>query len=45
MDPFRPNLEKIKEMMHEVNETEAAAPEVDETEAAALSTEDSVFSV
>jgi hypothetical protein len=40
MVPYRDDLEKIKEMIHEVNETEAAAPEVDEMEAAALSTED-----
>ena len=37
--PFKPDLEKIKEMMHEVNETEAAAPEVDETEAEAAKAE------
>ena len=42
MAPYRNDLEKIKEMIHdvEVSETEAAAPEVDAMEAAALSTED-----
>ena len=37
MVSYRDDLEKIKEMIHEVNETAAAAPEVDEMEAAALS--------
>ena len=37
--PFKPDLEKIKEMMHEMNETEATAPEVDETEAEATEAE------
>ena len=41
--PFRPDLEKIKGMMHEVNETEAAAPEADETEAEAAEAEMNVW--